>query len=394
MMQLKKWLYACISCLALSALMFLPSCDEDEPGPDAPAVTRDTTATLVLQGQTSVFCLDDDIFDLDNVTSASICYNSGIGAVVSETEACVTITNDVDEFAPDTLCVVHCNELACDTTVIIVVACPGCYNDPHECFPYEPNNSMDGRPETWGEPDDVTTVYLITPADPGGGYWEVTATTDPDAVPRMAIDNDVDAPGTIVGAIAPESNRQEVRTRFLAHPGMVYTVEVDAFFEPPMHPWPVSISYTYNSIVDCYEPNNTQAMAKFIPRDESISAYALAGHIDYFVETGAENTFDWYKFRLEQDRKIRVALTNSPDDIRMTLALYNEAGSQVGTDLTLTFGGLNDNGRQFYIETPGEVPAGMYYVRVHQFNAERKVENDDPVPNHWRTPYALVVTTP
>lgn len=393
-MQLKKWGYTSISCLVLAALIFLPSCDEDEPGPDVPAVTRDTTATLVLQGQTAVFCLGDEIFDLENVVSSSVCYNSGIGAVVSATEACVTITNDVDEFAPDTLCVVHCNELTCDTTVIIVVACPECFNDPHECFPYGPTELSDSKPYKWEVPNQEDFIFLTTPGDPGGGYWMLEVSTDAPGNPRISIDPDPDAPGAIITTSGETDNLHKVKGQFQAYPDMSYSVRMESFLEPPAYPWPFNVSYTFFSRVDCYEPNNTLSTAKYIPRDETITAYAVAGHIDYFVASNAEHTNDWYKFRLEQDRKIRVRLTSSPSDIRMYIKLFNAAGEQLVTPETITSGGVTDNGTLFWIETPSEVPTGTYYIQVYQHNAERKVVNDEPVPDHWDTPYTLMVTTP
>ena len=380
------------SLLAPVFLLF-HSCDENAVTPEP---QTDIVSIVIPEGATGTVCLDE-VYDLNDFDNASVCGSGGLAVGLVPASLCVEIENTEMDGEADTICVRHCDGLVCDTTIIIVLPCDPCTGELHECFPYMPNDESNSATGAWAVPneqDDFLNL-LVTPSDPGGGYWEVSLATAAPAIPWLIIDNDISSGGAISsGSAAGSSNEQVRKASFLGYPGESYSLQVDPFFEGiiDQYPWEYNINYNFTSKEDCYEPNDVLADAKAIPKDFEIEAFAIGGYRDYFVTAGAEQTFDWYKITVDTPSKVRVQLTQSPSDIRIDLRLFASETTAVSISTNVTSGGQFDNGRLIYIESNAELEAGTYYIEVHPSNATRSIVNDEPKPDHWDTMYKLRAT--
>ncbi|MCP4091432.1 MAG: T9SS type B sorting domain-containing protein [Gammaproteobacteria bacterium] len=89
---------------------------------DPPVPVTDTIIVEIPEDSTDIVCVDD-VYDLNGLTGSGICDAGDLG-VITDDGFCVTITNDVDGYENDTICVFHCDGNICDTTIIIVVPEP------------------------------------------------------------------------------------------------------------------------------------------------------------------------------------------------------------------------------------------------------------------------------
>lgn len=385
---------------ALSVVFY--SCEEDdetvETNPEPETPVNDTLLVVIPAGTAANICLDDQ-YDLNELDNSAVCDDGGLNVTVNDLDLCVDIENISFDGIPDTLCVYHCNASnLCDTTYVVVFVCEDCF-ELNECFPYMPSSVSSSETYNWSEPNEEDTFYglLQTPSDPGGGYWNISVSTDGPAVPFLIVSTDVDEPGAIIsGSSLGTTSEQNRRAKFTAYPNVSYSLKVEPFVEgnTEEYPWEYNISYDFVSVVDCYEPNDGFDQAKYVPKGQQIDAYALAGHINDNLPTGANHTQDWYKVTITSAEPLRAELLQCPPDIRMDIDIFDSDNSAVGATFNLTSGGLNDNGRLFYVESTQVLDPGTYYLKFRTENAIRKVNHDDPLPLHWGTPYSFMISTP
>lgn len=276
------------------------------------------------------------------------------------------------------------------------------YTEPelNECTPYEPDNFTNSISGTWSEPneEDVYPGLLPASTDPAGGYYIVTVESE-ESTTWIDIRIAGDAAAIINGSNGTSDNTTR-KVAIAAHPGISYDVAVSPFFNGSNFPEDYTISWEYVGIMDCYEPNNDFDEAKFIPKNETIEAFANRGNEGYGIQ---EEHQDYYKVVLTEPSKIQVELLQSPSDhfISMRMFTYDEStGSSSGvlSDVTLISGNANSNeSGSLYMRTSVYVlEPGTYYFRMQTFLSSTVRVNFDggeSLPDVWLTPYKFKVTT-
>lgn len=378
----------------LLAFFIISSCDDDIA---APSPVTDVIPVVMDENATDTFCVDD-VYDLNGLDSAVIISDGGLEVVVDDNSLCVTITNDYDGSIIDTVCVAHCEGPLCDTTYIVVASCEICSGEDHDCNDYFPTPSSGDVSDQWDAPndEDVFTGLVVTPSDPGGGIWTVTVSTGDPVIPYLYI-GDLGQGGAITsGTAIGTSNEQQRKCSFLGYPNISYSVIARSGYNAPSseYPWDYNVSWSFQSRVDCYEPNDFMEDAKAVPTNEDLEAYALGGLIDNYLSTGADQTYDWYKFELDATTpNLRIDLTQSPQDARLTMTLLYANGVVAPMSFNIVDpGGVNQTGRTFYMENTRELEPGTYYLQQHHDYSRAVVNHDTPIPDNWNTKYKFRIS--
>lgn len=287
----------------------------------------------------------------------------------------------------------------------LVLAIAGCgdgmsgADEAHDCVPYTASSSSDSLADDWSEPneEDVHPGLLSTPTgDFGGGYFTVDLRTSAPAVPAMFIRASTDESGTITGGSALGTSDEQTRSlAFLAFPGVDYTIRTTPFVEGDLdeYPWDYDIDWTFHGRMDCYEPNDVMGEAAAIPKAEPIEAFAITGYQRNYINND-DNPFDWYRFTTEDTAILRAELVQSPADITLWFRIFDESGNVVTTSDTLESAGERGSpGVLFHSETTGALAPGNYYLQVEFTSSVAVIDDDQPIPDHWDTPYRFVVTS-
>jgi hypothetical protein len=270
----------------------------------------------------------------------------------------------------------------------------------NECVPYEPDNFTDSITGTWSEPGESDLYPNLLPAstDPAGGYYIVTVESE-ESTTWIDIRIGGDAAAIINGSNGTSDNTTR-KVAIAAHPGISYDVAVSPFFNGSSFPENYTISWEYVGIMDCYEANNDFDEAKFIPKNETIEAFANRGNEGYGIQ---EEHQDYYKVVLTEPSKIKVELLQSPSDnfISMAMFTYNESSgshSSVISEITPISGNANSNesGSLYYRTSVYVLDPGTYYFRMQTASGSTvRVDFDggESLPDVWLTPYKFKVTT-
>lgn len=265
----------------------------------------------------------------------------------------------------------------------------------NECIPYEPGAGADFVQSDWSEANEKDFYPGLLPAvsDPAGGYYIVTLQST-SSMPWMEIVKQGDAVPVINGT--PPSINDRIRTVAIsAQYGVSYDVNVWPFINGAF-PENYTISWEYVGIMDCYEPNDTFAEAKFIPKNQTIEAFANRNNEGYGVQ---EKFKDFYKVVLESPAKIQIELLQSPSDNFVNIRLYRENQSHIvcSTNAILGDPDTAQNGA-LYIETSNQVlDAGVYYIEVFPYwttgHLKSNLDDGESLRDTWLTPYKFKVTT-
>lgn len=258
-----------------------------------------------------------------------------------------------------------------------------------ECRTYMPtqvNGSLNAEWSVINEKDTYAGL-LQTPSDPGGGFWEVSVSTGGPIGPQLNVFGSDPNAGGVTAQAGGTREEQSANVAFTAYPGMAYTVTASDFNSANSndYPYDYSLSYSFQSRVDCYEPNDVREAAKWIPKNEAIEAYAIAGHGTGNVVVN-EAKADWYRFNVSGPN-LMIEMQRVPLDIRMNMTLF-KSGAAVPT----TAGG-GPIGGLFALEVT-DVEPGTYYLRLLRDFATDDVSMDTPIPDHWNTKYQFIVTEP
>jgi len=255
----------------------------------------------------------------------------------------------------------------------------------HECNPYRPtevNGSLNGE---WLTPESQGSVDFSSPQDPGGGYWTVNLTCDLPAVPRLHVTSGSESGHIYTQTNFGEPDPQSVSGIIEAGPstGFTATAIEDSGALEDDHPINWNISYSFTSVVDCYEPNQTIAEAKLLPLNiENVEAYMIGAYRggNYVEYPGLD---DWYRLEVPSAGQLTVDLTQSPSDTRIRLWIFNEAEEQVTSASGNHVGALTS--------LTQALEPGVYFLWAEAAQVTGGGTNPDTTDIHDRlvTPYLL-----
>jgi len=233
--------------------------------------------------------------------------------------------------------------------------------------------------------------FIVIPENVSPGYVKVSLTQgDKDLRPAMVISRDLNKGGAIISGSSAQTNNELHRTAYFSvHPGLTYSVKVRPFFNAKQYPVKYNLSWQFFERVDVYEPNDTREEAKLIKLNEEIEAYGISGYIkNYYVASNDPNTYDWYKVVLDSDQVLKVRVLQKPIDLNLVLRLYNDKGGAVGINYSKETG-------EHDIKSSEILKKGTYYISTHIRMKGPRISNNDtkPIPDHYNTPYKLIVTT-
>lgn len=266
----------------------------------------------------------------------------------------------------------------------------------NDCSPYDAGAFSGDLTNNWSEANEIDEYPGLLPAvsDPAGGYYIVTLTAE-ESVPWI----DIKIPGApypiINGSAGGSSTPQTRKVAFLAHPGVSYDVTVNPFINGGNFPETYTINWEYVGLMDCFELNDTFEQAKFIPKNETLEAFANAG---YKVMGSSETSFDWYKVRINEPAKIKVEVQQCPSDEFMRMRIFREDHSELTTTTTDIFGNSTNHtaGTLYYKVTNSTLDPGIYYIRfdgTKTGNRQIDYNAEETMPDVWTTPYKFQVTT-
>lgn len=250
------------------------------------------------------------------------------------------------------------------------------------------NKSKKGQTNSdWAEPNERDTYhsFIKIPVDAFPGYVKITLTHgDNHLGPQMTVTPDLNERGSIITGSTGKTENKQVRTaHFSVHPGMTYDVEVGPFYNAKSYipPIPYKLEWEYTGLEDIYEPNDTQKQAKYIDFNKTITAYAIAGHIKYYVAANAENLNDWYSVVVDDNKKIKVNILETPSDIDLDIRLYNASGYSIGISR-----GYNS------VISSRNLGKGVYFIKIQPRGGVLKVQyQSKPIPDHFKKPYKFMV---
>ena len=289
-----------------------------------------------------------------------------------------------------------------DATVMMpdaTVMMPDAGSEPHDCVPYMPTPAGDDISGQWSGPDDENTTTITVPADPGGGIVTVTLSSNrppPFLTATLVIPNAAGA--VFAGGAAGTSNERMVTTRFEAAPGESYTLTAAQFggLRPDEYPVDYTMTWTFASKVDCYEPNNDHPDAKRVPLNTELSAYYLGSMRD--ERQAMDGYGDWYSFTLTEQSNVSVTFTStSPGDVsRLRLDIFDPSRNGFpppGFQVTLgpDAAAVLDMGMLMTPPTV-ELDPGTYLVQVSSGSGPvHTMGPDEDTPKHFIHEYKFQV---
>ncbi|GEM_PF-4170006 len=270
----------------------------------------------------------------------------------------------------------------------------------NDCQVYSPNSFTNTITDSWEKINERKEHIdaIVIPEDAGGGYVKVELTqSDPDLRPTLSVSI---AGSKIIGGSSTQTNNKLNRVAYFSvYPGMKYSLKTFPFFNAAAYPVDYTITWDFVSQMDCFEPNDTKTDAKKVLIDDTIEAYAIAGHKEYFVSSFAEQTYDWYKVELKEPGQLKIEVLDLPKDIRIVTRVFSQDNDHISSDFLFTgsdFGASFDRGRTSINTTSNVLDPGVYYIELHPdfFEHGKKANSDlDPIPDHFNKTYKMKVTS-
>lgn len=269
-----------------------------------------------------------------------------------------------------------------------------------DCVPYDPTNINGDFDGEWSEVNEVDafSIMSVPSNEIAGGIARLTITTNDPVVPCF----NLFAGGALgTGLKTGNNGTSSITYRIIGQPGTLFSGETTDCENAPsdQYPWPYNVSWSYTSIIDCYEPNNSFEEAKAVPKNQSISALGAAGHTEGGLGVYDPSTYDWYKLTITEPTKIRATLNQCPGDIHMHFRFFKENNNGGISNISVTTeqisGEAHDPGSTYYIQSNAVLDPGTYLLEAHRLLAQgvpSVVADEEPNPEHWGTPYTFMVT--
>ncbi|MCA9621245.1 MAG: hypothetical protein KC731_19620 [Myxococcales bacterium] len=250
---------------------------------------------------------------------------------------------------------------------------------------YQGTMDMGAEAADWAIPNEEDSYTVTAPADPGGGLYRFKLTVNhPDAVPWLEIHNKntPDGAAMLGGSAATTANEQEWNGVFVAWPGQTYDVKVFEFVNAPTdaHPVNYSLSWTFEPLVDCYEPNDTLAEAALVKRGQTVEAYLVAGY-----ETDSLGSIlDHYAVQVDEPTTLTFTLVGQPQNTSIDVRAFRPDTSFPDGYAQMSGGGELANGDSY--DWQASEP-GLYVFEISDSGLAMKAEQDDPDPPHLGATY-------
>jgi hypothetical protein len=254
-----------------------------------------------------------------------------------------------------------------------------------ECAPYQPTSPEGGLISYWSAPGTEESYSFTVPeSDRGGGIVTATLTSDhPDIIAWII----VQAAGDDVGAIV-DNIGGPATVSFEGRAGQTYFIRCAQFGNATEEAYgPDSTTFvstaSFQSKVDCWEPNDVRSDAKRIALDDPVTAYMLAGYT--WNSLPAAEYSDWYRVALPTAGTLTVDVSAALDGHLLRVRIENAAGSQVTAP-----GNPSQSGVPFSVTSSNVLSAGMYYVRLFVLvPGGSNIEGDEEPPPHWNDQYTF-----
>lgn len=254
-----------------------------------------------------------------------------------------------------------------------------------DCRPYEATMDQGSANGTWpaGGADEVPVTSLTTPSDPGGGYYRIDLSGYEPAGSAGIIR--VERAGEGIASSGPLIDPIPTNVHFAAAPGETYAVSAFENREPDTAPASWTATWTFTSLVDCWEPNNRRDEASRFSVDEEVEAYFFGGYVSGSTPSDAA-VADWYRVRLPEATAATFTVDSLPANKSNRLRVYFEAETAPAGST------LSEDGTNTMTVTLDDVRAGDYLVEVTDFLAlDATAARDAELPAHWTDTYTLRV---
>ena len=266
----------------------------------------------------------------------------------------------------------------------VMDAGPGLTSD---CERYDASTLSGSNTGEWRD-NQVTGVVIdtvtIPEEDRGGGYVEVDLfgyeNFQAGAIARVELGAEVIASSGPTGRAAPTN------VAFAAAPGGSYQIVGVQNLDGQNHPIPVTASWSFTSLVDCWEPNDTRDEASRFLLGETVEAYFFAGFSGPRAPQDGELD-DWYVVRLEEAASSAEFLVESlPANKSNRFQVYYEDEERPAGSV------LTEAGSDAVSVTVAPAAAGDYYLRLSEFLVPDAVAaRDQPLPDNWSDTYLVEV---
>jgi hypothetical protein len=247
---------------------------------------------------------------------------------------------------------------------------------------YEPSVAEGSESGSWSEPNEENSIDITVPGDPGGGLVRIRLTADhPEAIPWLNVlsMNELNGGAILSGSAVDTANEQEWNGVFVAAPNESYRLLAHEFFNAPPEAHPVSytIAWTFESTVDCYEPNDTLATASPIALGEVVEARLLGGYASSTFET----VLDHYAVTVDAPTSLTFSALSSPSNGGLSMRMFRPDESQISGG-----GAIADGATMTFDATE----AGTYVVEVRpDASLPMKADQDDADPANFSETYSF-----
>jgi hypothetical protein len=227
---------------------------------------------------------------------------------------------------------------------------------------------------------------FTVPEDPEGGVVTVVVT-------GFAFFSEIRVAGTDGALETLDAVQVEERgditasTRFVAAPGVTYEIEIEeGSVSGTNESQSVSVSWSLESIPDCFEPNDTREEAFPLVLGETVEPFLFAGFTSNEWPS-YEAHHDWFVVEVESAGELVVnfALPRASTDAESTLASALQV-RDANDDVVLDTYSLEEP-----LEEVVPVEAGKYFIRIEPFISPPFAESVG-IGANWSTPYSLAVT--
>lgn len=224
---------------------------------------------------------------------------------------------------------------------------------------------------------DVDWYELDVPADPAGGYVQITAKNI--TAGRWELRVFAASDNEQLLASYAESQKADVNAFVEAKPGtkLRFSLKPSYYEEKQTFEYDVDVKYT--KIADAFEPNDSRENAKRIEKNTSINAYFFAGYDS--KELGDYD--DFYEIDLNAGKA-----TFKLEDVAEGYAKMNVL-DEAGESIEIEYAGTR--GASVFLNDLAITKSGKHYVHVTLSGVDAEGDTTG-VPPHFTKPYKLTVS--